>query len=191
MPTSWSSTSRPSSSFPDHVTRLADPLVVNEHEALRFLGLSAGQPHDLAGALVEAGPRSAVLTLGARGALVAEQSEGHMKVTEVPAPKVRSLTPPQPATRFVGVLAWRLSVGDPLVGAAIFAVRAGARAVTVQGAQSPFPDDANSPLLCDDHVSGMSIGCHFATTPYLRKKPPVLSGRVFRAHVQAAFWNCS
>src|SRR5699024_10591052 len=52
-----------------------DPLIVNEHEAIDLLGGSAvTAPEQLARALRALGPRSVVITLGARGATVADES---------------------------------------------------------------------------------------------------------------------
>ncbi|TWH30051.1 ribokinase [Isoptericola variabilis J7] len=130
--------------LPDDVTRLADPLVVNEHEALRFLGIHEGEPHDVVRALVDAGPRSAVLTLGARGARVAERSGERTEVTAVAAPKVDVVDTTGAGDAFVGALAWRLSAGDPLAVAAGFAARAGAHAATLSGAQPSFPAESST-----------------------------------------------
>lgn len=121
--------------LPDDVTRLADPLVVNEHEALRFLGIHEGEPHDVVRALVDIGPRSAVLTLGARGALVAELLGPRAEVTEVPAPKVDVVDTTGAGDAFVGALAWRLATRDTLREASALAAQVGAEATTVQGAQ--------------------------------------------------------
>ena len=67
----------------------ADPIIANEHEAgliLEQLGSPATSedPHDLAQALLDAGFASVVLTLGSRGALVAD-SEG---LTDIATPHV-------------------------------------------------------------------------------------------------------
>ncbi|MEV2270691.1 ribokinase [Nonomuraea africana] len=59
--------------LPRELLALADPLVVNEHEAAFLLG-SGGDPAGMARALLALGPRSVVITLGAEGAVVAESS---------------------------------------------------------------------------------------------------------------------
>ncbi|GAA2392534.1 ribokinase [Nonomuraea africana] len=60
--------------LPRELLALADPLVVNEHEAAFLLG-SEGDPAGMARALLALGPRSVVITLGAEGAVVAESSD--------------------------------------------------------------------------------------------------------------------
>ena len=53
---------------------VADPLVVNEHEAAQLSGRSGGTPGEWAAALRERGARSVVMTLGADGALVLDSA---------------------------------------------------------------------------------------------------------------------
>ncbi|MEV0404676.1 ribokinase [Actinoallomurus sp. NPDC050550] len=118
----------PPTEVPDELLALCDPLVVNEHEAA-FLGAS-----DPAGLLAR-GPRSVVITKGAEGAVVADDSG----VTEVPSPRVEAVDTTGAGDAFTGALAWRLAQGDDLAEAARFAARVGAAAVRVAGAQSSFP----------------------------------------------------
>ncbi|WP_433182006.1 ribokinase [Actinoallomurus sp. CA-150999] len=118
----------PPTEVPDELLALCDPLVVNEHEAA-FLGAS-----DPAGLLAR-GPRSVVITKGADGAVVADETG----VTEVPSPRVEAVDTTGAGDAFTGALAWRLSQGDDLAEAARFAARVGAAAVRVAGAQSSFP----------------------------------------------------
>ncbi len=130
------------------VVRLADPLVVNEHEARGALavlrgtdpaspdGAAAGDHAQVARALVAAGVRSVVVTLGAAGALVAVPGE---EVVAVPAPEVRAVDTTGAGDAFVGALAHGLAAGDGLVAAARLAVRVGAFAVTRPGAQASYP----------------------------------------------------
>lgn len=138
----------------DHsVVLTANPLVVNEHEAalaLELLGRGVeatggnGEGHEAERAmtreLLRAGVRSVVLTLGADGALVGEDDS----VTAVPSPKVRAIDTTGAGDAFVGALATRLALGDPLLDASAFAARVGAFACTSPGAQPSYPnkDDA-------------------------------------------------
>ncbi len=101
-----------------------DPLVVNEHEA-RALG---GDPLAL-------GVRSAVVTLGARGALVITPAGS----VEVPAPQVTPVDTTGAGDAFTGALAAGLAAGDDLVSAARRAVRVAAYSVTRAGAQPSYP----------------------------------------------------
>jgi ribokinase len=115
-----------------------DVLVVNEHEAAFLLGEGVeGVEGALAAAprLISLGPASAVVTVGADGAVFAEgQSAGH-----VPAPEAEVVDTTGAGDAFVGALAVRVSRGDSLEEAAAYAARAGAAAVTREGAQGALP----------------------------------------------------
>lgn len=135
------------------VLRRADPLVVNEHEAAAALAIltgqdrgragdgpapgesAAGDPATLAAALRAAGVPSIVITLGARGALVAKDTE----TTMVPSPPVQPVDTTGAGDAFAGALALRLAAGEELVGAARFACRVGAFSCTGHGAQPSYP----------------------------------------------------
>ncbi|WHT19487.1 ribokinase [Crossiella sp. CA-258035] len=114
-----------------------DPLIVNEHEAGWLLGAettSADGPA-LAEALLALGPRSVVVTLGGRGAVVATPD----CVSTVAAPRVSAVDTTGAGDAFAGALAARLSAGDELLAATGFAVRAAAISVTRPGAQPSYP----------------------------------------------------
>lgn len=122
----------------------ADPIMANEHEANLILdqlgaGIASNDPEDLVAALIDAGFPSVVLTLGARGAMVADAT-GH---TPIPTPKVRAVDTVGAGDAFAGAFVARLVAGDDLVAAARHAARVGAFATTGEGAQSsyPGPDD--------------------------------------------------
>jgi len=123
---------------PRTVLENLDPLVVNEHEAAFLLGDSVeGVEAALAAAsdLLALGPKSAVVTVGADGAVFAEEGDtGH-----VPAPKVEVVDTTGAGDAFVGALALRLARGDSLRRAVGYAARAGAAAVTREGAQGALP----------------------------------------------------
>lgn len=129
----------PAREAPRSVFRSLDPLVVNEHEAEFLLGSRVeGTESALTAArnLLSLGPKSAVVTVGASGAVFAESggSRGHF-----PAPEVEAVDTTGAGDAFVGALAARLSRGDSLPDAVAYAVRAGAAAVTKQGAQGAHP----------------------------------------------------
>lgn len=115
-----------------------DPLVVNEHEASLVLGEGVeGVEGALraAGRLRHLGAASAVVTLGKSGAVYADaDSDGHH-----PAPEVEVVDTTGAGDAFVGALAARLAAGDGLGEAVAYAVKAGAAAVTRQGAQGALP----------------------------------------------------
>ncbi|MEW6872679.1 ribokinase [Trueperella pyogenes] len=125
----------------------ADPLVVNEYEGelalelLREAGLTDGEAGEslefteLAEALLAAGVPSVVMTIGARGAIIAT-SDG---TSVVPSPEVKVVDTTGAGDAFVGGLATRLAVGDSIEQAVQFAVRVGAAACTGAGAQPSYP----------------------------------------------------
>jgi ribokinase len=106
-----------------------DPLIVNEHEAVWLAG--AADPWRL----LELGPRSVVITLGARGVLIADGSG----VQEVPAPRVDPVDTTGAGDAFTGAIAVGLAAGQDLKAAAEFAVRVAAFSVTRPGAQPSYP----------------------------------------------------
>jgi ribokinase len=131
----------PPAPVPAELLARCDPLVVNEHEAAFLLGGERGDPRDTAAALARSGPRSAVVTLGADGAVVA----GGDGVTAIPAPRADAVDTTGAGDAFTAALCLRLARGDTLEDAARYAVRAGAAAVRRRGAQSSFPTPAELP----------------------------------------------
>lgn len=117
----------PVTSVSPEALALLDPLIVNEHEALALADSFEG--------LLALGPRSAVVTLGGRGAAVVTP-EG---VVEVPAPAVDVVDTTGAGDAFAGALAFGLSRGDSLEDAARFAARVAATSVTRAGAQPSYP----------------------------------------------------
>lgn len=127
----------------DPQTLLAsDPLVVNEHEAalvLDQLGTrapAADAPEDLVDALRSTGIPSVVLTLGAKGSVVADDDGTH----RVPAAPVHAVDTTGAGDAFIGALAVGLARGESLESAAHLASRVGAFAATGTGAQPSYPD---------------------------------------------------
>lgn len=131
----------PPAPLPADVLAACDPLVVNEHEARHLLraagheAADAASPQAWAAGLLAGGPRSVVVTLGERGALVAD-ADG---VLPVPTPQVEAVDTTGAGDAFTAALAWRLARGESLADAARFAVRVGAVAVTRPGAQESYP----------------------------------------------------
>ena len=108
-----------------------DVLLVNEHEAAWLLGSDDYDP----AALLDVGPRSAVVTLGARGAVVVTVDG----LTEVNSPKVEAVDTTGAGDAFAGALAASLAEGASLADAARQAVRVAAVSVTRRGAQPSYP----------------------------------------------------
>lgn len=128
------------------VLTAADPLVLNEHEAalaIAELGLIPEDeaPVSLARALCGAGTPSAVITLGAEGAVVATGPEA---ATAVPSPRVTATDSTGAGDAFTGALAARLLEGDNLEPAVRHAVRVGAYAVQLPGAQPSYPSSSDT-----------------------------------------------
>lgn len=108
-----------------------DVLLVNEHEAAWLLGSDDYDP----AALLDVGPRSAVVTMGARGAVVVTVDG----LTEVDSPKVEAVDTTGAGDAFAGALAASLAEGASLADAARQAVRVAAVSVTRRGAQPSYP----------------------------------------------------
>lgn len=117
----------------------ADPLVVNEHEALDLLGgqAPAGPDPAVAGRLRELfGCRSVIVTLGSRGAVLADESGTRSHpAARPPAPVVDTTGA---GDSFVGALAAALALGADLDEAVTTANEAAAVSVTVRGARAPL-----------------------------------------------------
>ncbi len=128
----------PTFEVPRELLEKLDPLVVNEHEAAFLLGNEVGGVDEALSAapeLLSLGPRSAVITVGEDGAVFANgDSTGHL-----PAPKVDVVDTTGAGDAFVGALAAKLAYGTTLEEAVTYAVRAGAAAVTKEGAQGALP----------------------------------------------------
>ena len=124
--------------IPQALLEKLDPLVLNEHEAAFLLGESVEGVDGALSAVSELwnlGPRSVVVTVGEEGA-VFSQGESAEHLT---APRVEVVDTTGAGDAFVGALAARLADDAPLEDAVAYAVRAGAAAVTKEGAQGALP----------------------------------------------------
>ncbi|MFD2417983.1 ribokinase [Amycolatopsis pigmentata] len=120
----------PAADVGETVLAAVDVLVVNEHEAAWLLGSSAEPAR-----LLELGPRAAVVTIGARGALVATPSG----TVEIAAPKVKAVDTTGAGDAFTGALAAALADAEELETAARRAAEVAAISVTRPGAQPSYP----------------------------------------------------
>jgi ribokinase len=128
----------PTFEVPRDLLEKLDPLVVNEHEAAFLLGREVeGVKGALSAApeLLSSGPRSAVITIGEEGAVLADGES----VEHLPAPEVEVVDTTGAGDAFVGALATQIARGASLREAVAYAVRAGAAAVTKEGAQGALP----------------------------------------------------
>ncbi|QGK70197.1 ribokinase [Allosaccharopolyspora coralli] len=126
--------------LPEDVLALADPLIVNEHEAREILHRSGTPPTGPSGtgdavALRGLGARSAVVTLGGDGAAVAEGDH----TEHIPGVVVEAVDTTGAGDAFAATVAWRLSQGDALPDAARWATRVSAHSVQHPGAQPSYP----------------------------------------------------
>jgi ribokinase len=140
----------PPREVPSELLHLSDPLVVNEHEAAFLLEEDARDPEKSAGKLLDLGPPSAVVTLGAAGAVLAiGDSYRHF-----PAPEVEVVDTTGAGDAFVGALAAKLADGTLLEEAVPYAVLAGAVAVMREGAQGSLPAPEDVEKLSDRGPAG-------------------------------------
>jgi ribokinase len=124
--------------FPDELYVAADVFCPNEYEAFML----AGQPvetlsdaESVARTLLRRGPRAVILTLGARGSLLATGEE----VFHVPAPKVKAVDTTGAGDAYVGSLAFSVAQGRPLPESMRFATRVASISVQKAGTQASYP----------------------------------------------------
>lgn len=113
-------------------------LTPNETEAQRLTGIAVGDEASAraaAGRLLEAGTRNVIVTLGAKGALVANRAETFL----VPACRVEALDSTAAGDAFNGGLAVAVARGLPLADAVREACLVGALSTTRLGAQPSLP----------------------------------------------------
>lgn len=129
----------PARPLPVEIYPYIDVLIPNESETSLLTGLPVygiGQAEAAAQALVRAGARSVVLTLGERGALVVDEGCPAIHLPAFPAQVVDTTAA---GDAFVAGLAVGLAEGKSLVDAARMGNAAGAVAVTRLGAQPAMP----------------------------------------------------
>jgi ribokinase len=119
---------------------LIDGLVVNEREAADLLGypVTSENGTDSALALSNLGPKIVVITLGAAGAVIANNGE----TAALPAPPVDVVDTTGAGDAFCGAFAAALARGEDPVSAARVGVVAGSLATTVPGAYPSMPRHA-------------------------------------------------
>lgn len=113
-------------------------LTPNEHEARQMLGHDANTEEELAKGILGLGVQSAVITMGAKGALAA----GSWGRVFVPAMQVKPVDTTGAGDAFNAALAVALSEGSSLHEAVRFASAAAALSVTKAGAQPSLPTRA-------------------------------------------------
>ncbi|MCR4414749.1 MAG: ribokinase [Thermoguttaceae bacterium] len=128
----------PASPLPDALLRLVACVKPNETEAERLTGIAVtdeASARQAAQRLLECGAQSAIVTLGAKGAVWM----GEGKAGFVPAFRVEALDSTAAGDAFSGGLACALARGLPLDEAVRYASLVGALSVTRLGAQPSLP----------------------------------------------------
>lgn len=127
----------------------ADPLMVNEIEAADVLGLPRDTPQKELFAELRKVAKSAVMTLGAKGAAIITQDEDVQLVASPPAPEVVDTTGAGDA--FAGTFAAALAQGESMVRAAQLGAAAGSLATRKNGAAASYASEAEVRALADDY----------------------------------------
>jgi ribokinase len=128
----------PAAPLPDELLRLTDLCVPNETEAEALTGTSAATPDGAEAAarlLRQRGPGTVIVTLGARGALIVEETGSRT----VPGFAVQAVDPTGAGDAFIGSLAVFLAEGIALAEAVRRANAAAALSVTRLGTQTAYP----------------------------------------------------
>ncbi|MCC6352921.1 MAG: ribokinase [Verrucomicrobiae bacterium] len=143
----------PDEPLPEELLRHVTCIKPNETEAERLTGVPV---RDEAGAraaaarLLDSGPRCAIITLGAKGALLAEA--GGMSL--VPTIEIQATDSTAAGDAFTGALACGLGSGMPLPDAVRLASLAGALTATRMGAQPSLPTRSELHQFCRDRGMG-------------------------------------
>jgi len=132
--------------IPLEILEKTDYLIPNEGELYRlcsFLNLHEEiregefQINRASKELVKLGIKNVITTLGDKGCLIYLGKED--KFIEISAPKVEAVDTVGAGDCFIGVLASRLSQGEPIIKAVKYAIIAASIAVTRKGAQDSMP----------------------------------------------------
>jgi ribokinase len=123
----------PARSLPSSLLRMVHTLVPNEHEAALLSGETS--PRKAATRLLRQGCNFVVITLGAKGALLATPDGQRI----IPAPRVKPVDTVGAGDCFTAWLAVGIAEGLSMTESVQRATRASAVAVTRQGAQAGMP----------------------------------------------------
>lgn len=135
----------PYTPIPDGLAACVDLLLVNAHETAALLGLAGLDPDGadwtaIRAALARAGFERVIVTLGARGAVLLDSSDGPGSATRIGPTAVNAVDTTGAGDAFTGALAARIAAGGALADAARYASVAAALATTRPGAQGAYPN---------------------------------------------------
>jgi ribokinase len=132
----------PAMTLPDELLALADLCVPNETELELLTGQTLGTLEEIEAAgqaLLKRGPKTVLVTLGNRGALLVSKDG---RAQHFPALPVTAVDPTGAGDAFIGSLAVFLTEGMPLSEAIAKANRVAGLSVTRKGTQTAFPTRA-------------------------------------------------
>jgi ribokinase len=129
----------PAAPIPDELLKLTDLFVPNETETALLTGLPVDTPEKVeaaARALLDRGPKTVIITLGERGALLTERGKD---AKHLPAPKVQAVDTTGAGDAFVGSLAYFIASGRGIVDAVERSIGIASQSVLKTGTQISFP----------------------------------------------------
>ena len=127
---------------PNNATGVA--LILVDESGEKAISVASGENHPMSVVLLGMGPTCAIVTMGAEGALLADESG----VVMVPATPIEAVDTTAAGDAFTGALAFGWGVGLPLSEAVILASTAGAFAATRMGAQPSLASRAELEEFC-------------------------------------------
>ena len=140
----------PAAALPDELLSLCDLCVPNETETETLTGrpvTTVDEAGSAARVLLGRGPRTVIITLGARGALVLDGETPQY----VPSVRVDAVDPTGAGDAFIGSLAVFLGEGIPVLDAAKRANAVAALSVTRVGTQVSFPSRQEADAFLTQH----------------------------------------
>lgn len=146
----------PARSLPDELLALVDIIIPNEIEAEMLTGCNVA---DIASAqlaaekLLDRKIQSVVLTLGERGAMLAEKD----RCVQIPGFQVEVVDTTAAGDAFCAAFAVKIASGNSLESSIIFANSAGALATTVMGAEPAMPHLKDLEFFNTNHASPKPI----------------------------------
>lgn len=131
----------PATELPDSMFPLVDILVPNQTELAQLSG-GISDPISASTELLRLGAKCVVVTMGAEGALIVQDS-GAIRVPGVHVKKENIKDTCGAGDCFVGTLSYMLAIGESLEEAVSAACKVAARSIQETGAQSSYPKSVN------------------------------------------------